>query len=306
MRVRHILVTTDLSPASALSYPHAAGLARAFAARVTLLSVDELASTIYRESAEVKAWFEHASELRRQKLSEASHVFEALGIEPELQIVPGYPATEILGFAKREAVDLIVMTRHGQRVTGNLLGSNTRRVVRQAECPVLVIHEPETYAAPPSEEAFWYQRILAASDLGEESAVGVSETAGLAHAYGARVCVAHAWRSFESVLPATGPALPPVVNEDEQRRREKALEAWLDEAGVADVDTSVVAAASPAEGIIESALAWDADLITISSRGRGAVEAMVVGSVTERLLRLSPLPVLVFPSRWLGVRQLDE
>ena len=201
------------------------------------------------------------------------------------------------------------MTRHGHRVTGNLLGSNTRRVVRQARCPVLVVHEPESYeSAPPTEKAFWYQRIMTASDLGEASTVGSAESAVLASTFGARLCVAHAWRSFEAVLPQTErpEAVPKRVNEEEQRRRERALEAWLETTELADVDTSVVAAPGPAEGIIESALAWDADLITISSKGRGAVESMVVGSVTERLLRLCPLPVLVFPARWLGTREEES
>jgi nucleotide-binding universal stress UspA family protein len=42
------------------------------------------------------------------------------------------------------------------------------------------------------------------------------------------------------------------------------------------------------------------DLVAIGSRGRGAVRAAVLGSVSHHLLNHSPIPVLIVPGNWAG------
>jgi len=58
------------------------------------------------------------------------------------------------------------------------------------------------------------------------------------------------------------------------------------------VDTSV-RGGTPADQIIRAATELDADLIVIGGRGKGAVEAIVLGSVAYRVLHHAPCPVLV-------------
>lgn len=49
----------------------------------------------------------------------------------------------------------------------------------------------------------------------------------------------------------------------------------------------------PATEIIGAAKAADADLIVIGSRGLGGIGGLILGSVSERVLHGSPVPVLV-------------
>lgn len=57
----------------------------------------------------------------------------------------GDPATEILRYASRHAIDLIVVGTHGRTgLTRVLLGSVAERVVRGACCPVLVVPAAST------------------------------------------------------------------------------------------------------------------------------------------------------------------
>ncbi len=52
----------------------------------------------------------------------------------------GDPAEEILGYAQRHPIDLIVVGTQGRTgVSRVLLGSVAERVVRGARCPVLVV-----------------------------------------------------------------------------------------------------------------------------------------------------------------------
>lgn len=57
--------------------------------------------------------------------------------------------------------------------------------------------------------------------------------------------------------------------------------------------TPILAIGSPAELIVECADQHGADLIAMSTHGRSTLVRMFVGSVTDRVIRTSPVPVLV-------------
>ncbi len=65
----------------------------------------------------------------------------------------------------------------------------------------------------------------------------------------------------------------------------------LGEPGV-ETDTLVLYG-SPAEAIAEATAAPDVDMVVVGNRGRGAVARVVLGSVSDRLVHISPKPVLV-------------
>ena len=68
--------------------------------------------------------------------------FDFTGINLEKIIVTGEPSIEILELAKNEAFDLIVMGNRGMsKIKRFFTGSVTQRVIAEASCPVLSIHE---------------------------------------------------------------------------------------------------------------------------------------------------------------------
>jgi nucleotide-binding universal stress UspA family protein len=57
--------------------------------------------------------------------------------------VKGIPVTEIIDFAEREHIDLIVMASHGRTGLWRILmGSVAEGVMRKAACPVLIVKQP--------------------------------------------------------------------------------------------------------------------------------------------------------------------
>ena len=48
--------------------------------------------------------------------------------------------------------------------------------------------------------------------------------------------------------------------------------------------------------ILDDARAWRAELIVVGTRGRGALIHLLLGSVAERIIRHSPVPVLLVGS----------
>lgn len=64
--------------------------------------------------------------------------------------------------------------------------------------------------------------------------------------------------------------------------------------GTGAVNTKVLFG-DPAAKILSEALDWQADLIAIGRRGRGRLEGLLLGSVSQKLAALSPVPVLIVP-----------
>ena len=58
----------------------------------------------------------------------------------------------------------------------------------------------------------------------------------------------------------------------------------------------VVDAGQPFGAIVDCAEREAVDLIVISSHGRSGLSRMLIGSVTDKLLRAAPCPVLVVPA----------
>jgi nucleotide-binding universal stress UspA family protein len=50
----------------------------------------------------------------------------------------------------------------------------------------------------------------------------------------------------------------------------------------------------PVEQILEDAEAWGADLIAMTTRGRGCIERALMGSVAEQVFRKAPMAVTLY------------
>jgi universal stress protein A len=71
-------------------------------------------------------------------------VEELSGIKDmERSVLMGVPHEEIMNFAKKNKIDLIIMGTHGRSGIDRILfGSTAAQVVRYAPCPVLTVRVP--------------------------------------------------------------------------------------------------------------------------------------------------------------------
>ena len=82
----------------------------------------------------------------------------------------------------------------------------------------------------------------------------------------------------------------------EFRAQRRMLQDLADRLRAAEVEaTPVVVQGSIAETVVEQATRIGAALIVVGSHGRSAVMDLLVGSVSEGVIRRSPIPVLVVP-----------
>jgi nucleotide-binding universal stress UspA family protein len=139
---RHVLVTTDLSPAAEPAFEAAAELARRVGARVTVLNVIDLTglgdSWALRDSL-VRLEREYRTEVRPRLETLCASVFKDLSLM--IDFVEGMGAADtICRHARENEADLIVIATHGHTgVKRFLVGSVAERVVQRAPCDVIVV-----------------------------------------------------------------------------------------------------------------------------------------------------------------------
>jgi nucleotide-binding universal stress UspA family protein len=145
VRLRRIIVPIDFSQTSVQALAYAVTLAKEFTAEIILLHVIEPPLVRpHPSSGYTPATFEHARRegARNHLLRLSREVFNSR-IPSRILLRSGKPFKEITGAAADLGADLIVLTTHG--FTGLayvMLGSTAERVVRYADCPVLVVREP--------------------------------------------------------------------------------------------------------------------------------------------------------------------
>ncbi len=141
------------------------------------------------------------------------------------------------------------------------------------------------------------RHILAATDLSRASEPALRQAAALAEALGAKVTLLHVFDPTPLVPPVALPpprALEEKLAEEMRERIAKELHRLRERLLPPDleVEEAVLRASSPAAAIIEQAEQRGADLIVLGTHGRTGLTHVLVGSVAERVVRHSPVPVL--------------
>ncbi|MCK9276109.1 MAG: universal stress protein [Syntrophales bacterium] len=143
---KKILVPSDFSEFSNNAIQKAADIAEEYGAQIILLHV--ISSDIqqcadqYCLSADLMRQFEEESiRVSKENMEKAAgSITSSRGIDVVFDIKKGIPSDVILAEQKKNDVDLIVIASHGRTgVEKLLMGSVAEKVVRGADCPVMVI-----------------------------------------------------------------------------------------------------------------------------------------------------------------------
>jgi nucleotide-binding universal stress UspA family protein len=137
--------------------------------------------------------------------------------------------------------------------------------------------------------------ILYASDLSPEAPVVFRHAVGLAHEFGAKLHVVTVYRKGIS-LPEDKEEDQPHPGEDVLNTRIKEFDQKFPDYEVHKVLATVKElAGEPAKVILEMATELSADLIVLGSRGHNALEEVLLGSVSHKVLMKSKIPVFLVP-----------
>ena len=142
-KISTILVTTDLSEESRSAMEYAVWLAHKEHAAITLLyCVDNLPTVAYHTvDLTFDKFREEIMKREEQALAKFVEVSEKkFAMKVNAELTEGNPSQEIIAFAEKQSVDMIVMNTHGRTgIHHAVLGSVAEKVIRKAPCPVLTI-----------------------------------------------------------------------------------------------------------------------------------------------------------------------
>ncbi len=139
-----------------------------------------------------------------------------------------------------------------------------------------------------------FQRILVPTDFSPQSERAWATARRLARALGAEVILLHVF--VEGALYSETPLFADRVREAYAAARTWVtdhLEQWAANARSEGLSVkTLLRGGAPYEGIVETARGEGADLIVMGTHGRAGLNRVFLGSVCDRVIRLSPCPVL--------------
>lgn len=138
-KFRRILVAYDGSPQAERAVETAFSLAGLATATMLVLAVMKPAEP--DDSADFQTQLHSARKRYEDSFAAMREQARTSEIDLGTRIVVGSPAAEIVSRAEVMRADLIVMGRHGRSaIRRRMLGSNSERVIQNAQCPVLLVH----------------------------------------------------------------------------------------------------------------------------------------------------------------------
>jgi nucleotide-binding universal stress UspA family protein len=305
---RSILVPLDGSNFGEHALPLAATIARRAGARLTLALVHEPAATLYGEGAVVLS--EDLDRIyRQQKRTYLESIQARMGKTAPSSIttrlLEGGVIEALAAQVAEEKVDLVVMTTHGRGPLGRFwLGSVTDKLVRQLSVPLLLVHPAATVPDLSAERIIKHIIVpLDGSDLAERvltPATAVGELMNSDYTLLRVVKPVHPSLPYTegmSLAQLAGEILDRIEKLQGEVRKE--AQDYLNgvtgrlRARALRVQTRIAVEEHPATAILHEAASHDADLVAIETHGRAGLSRLFLGSVADKVLRGSTIPILV-------------
>lgn len=275
--MKKIIVPIDFSEHSEYALKTAAGLARKYNAEVLALHMLELSDALLtRTSAHEQRKAVFFLELAKKRFDE----FLEKKYLKDVKLVPIVKHfkvfSEVNDVAKEHDADLIVMGSHGANGFKEFfVGSNTERVVRNAEIPVLVVKNEITDLNLGT--------VVFATDFDEENVRPYLNATKMFDMLGAKLKLLYV-------------NLPNEHFRSSEEINKRIAEFLLTADGNLDRldDVSYQADYSVEKGVINFANKSGADLIAIPTHGRKGIAHFFAGSIGEDIANHASLPVMTF------------
>ncbi|WP_179008212.1 universal stress protein [Winogradskyella forsetii] len=275
--MKKIIVPVDFSEHSEFALEAAASLAQKFGSELIVLHMLELSNAI------ITSTHEALSQEAVFYLKLAEQKFDTFLDKPYLEDIQVTPIvkhfkvwSEVNDVAQEHNADLIIMGSHGASgIKEVLVGSNTEKVVRYSDIPVLVVkHNPIL---------FDFEDVVFACDFTEEAVKPYLSARAIFDKLGAKTHLVYV-NSPDGNFKSSSEIDKKVANF--LKRADGDLENMS--------KVNVVSDYSIEKGILNFANVIGADVIAVATHGRKGLSHFFEGSVSEDIANHSTLPVITF------------
>jgi nucleotide-binding universal stress UspA family protein len=283
--MKRILVPTDFSKSAQVATDVAADIALKSNAEVILLHVVEEASAgsfniegqvaTRADDWEDKIFTMRLIEKGKKGLAKYAEDLKAAGVKVKQELRVGAPFHGMNSIITDKKVDLVVMGTAG--TTGleeMIIGSNTEKVVRQANCPVLTVHKK-----PATKE---FKNIVYATAMSKDEEVF------------SRI-IRRTQQLYDSTVHLVRINTPGNFQRDTQVK--KYMNDFAKKLQLKNYTINVFNDLTEEEGIVYFADSINADLIGMATHGRTGFAHVLAGSIAEDVVSHSRRPVLTFVTK---------
>ncbi|ULC59444.1 universal stress protein [Flaviramulus sp. BrNp1-15] len=178
----------------------------------------------------------------------------------------------IFHVCKKHNIDLIVMGSNGASgLKEMLIGSNTEKVVRTSETPVIVIKKEHN--------AFKVKNFVFASDFKDESKAVYKKAIEFANTLGAKIHLLLVITPAKFIISSIA---------------EKRIKDFVSTSNFSNYTINIYNDISIEKGIMNFSQSINADLIGMSTHGRRGISHFFNGSISEDLVNHAKRPVITF------------
>ena len=273
--MQKILVPTDFSKEAENALKTAAIIAKKFDAEIYLLHMLDLPLNLIdpvqgnSQNVPEALYFMKLAHMHFSKIKESDYLKD-LSVTEAVQFNHAFKG--ITEFAKNNNCDLIIMGSHGSSGFQEMFaGSNTEKVVRQSEIPVLVIKEEA--------KDFKIEKFILATDTEIDNKKTLLKAIEFS-------------KLFEAELHLLFVNTP--NNSTTTKQAYADLEEFLQEMNLNSIKKHIYNDISVEKGILNFSEKIKADLIGISTHGRKGLAHFFNGSISEDLVNHARRPVITF------------
>ncbi|RMF60899.1 MAG: universal stress protein [Calditrichaeota bacterium] len=294
MNIYQILVPTDFSEYSQCAFNYAIQFAKKLNASLTLIHVEVILHSLQPEAifgkSKIESSIRSTLEDMESQLQEMVDQAEKEGVQANFTVIQGKSAAQsLLDYVQKHPMDLVIMGTHGRTgIKHFLLGSIAEKMVRMSPIPVLTVHKSIT--------DFRLKNILIPVDFSEYSYKALDYGEYLASQFQSEITLLHVVETlpYPTFYPeGFTPAMDFIPNL--QQRIDESLQNLLKDSSVPV--HRIIRTGTPSPEIVHFAQQTGQDLIILTTRGLTGLEHILIGSTTERVVRISETPVLTIPSK---------
>ncbi|MDV7186915.1 universal stress protein [Lutibacter sp. TH_r2] len=274
--MKSILVPVDFSKQAKYAAKVAAEIAKQTNAKLLLLHMLELPTGIIDPSSFGNASNTPTALLFLKRAREKFEEFKELpfleGVKVEDSVLFHKAYDGIIDESVKHNVDLIVMGSKGTSgLEEMLVGSNTEKVVRNSDIPVIVIKEDV--------DNFKIENIVFASNFKEENKIAFPKILDFA-------------KLFNSTLHLL--KINTIHNFETTKESSDAIKNFISGHDLGDFTLNIYNDISVESGVLNFAKVIDADVIILNTHGRRGLAHLFSGSIGEDLANHAKLPVVTF------------
>ncbi|MEM9896665.1 MAG: universal stress protein [Bacteroidota bacterium] len=274
--MKKVLVPIDFSDLSKEAMKFAIEFCELIHGEITILHVLEIPMTDYSYTGEVGSssiadfyTHEYIDGLHK-KLESWKEEYSSEAVPINLKMMYGNPYKKITHYISEQNADLIVMGSSGTSgMMEVLVGSNAERVVRHANCPVLIV-QGETHIKA-------FKNLLFVTDASKEQDRLIDQVQNIQQLLGLNLHLLKVRTHYN-------------MKSDKEVKAE--IEGFAKRNGLENYTVNTTSADYVEDGVLPFAEEIDAGVIIIGTHGRKGIAHLIGGSKAEDLVNAAKTPIM--------------